>query len=465
MAGDTLQQLLQMIQYLYPAQAQYLQPGMQTQVGGGVPVATPTPAGTPTPRAPAVGGIPVTKQNNRRYGGSPQPAPLQNTYGDFMRRANEAMRGTSTFAQPGGVPVVTRPGSPYAMEPIGEAPGWATKNIWDAIAQGRNPLEGVPQDEWPNALDVLQNVMPFLQMQNQQRNTATAQDQWNTQFVAGRDDQAWNQWLQEQQMNTGQRNWEASRNDQLNQVGYSNALQTFQTNEDVRRYNQQFDATRGDTAFNQWLQQQQLGQQGQQIGMQGRQIDLQAQQDAFVRDMQLRGFDAQQAQTAWTNAFSQTQADRAQGNWGQEFQANRADAAWGQGFQQNQADRAQNNWGQEFAANRADAAWGQGFQEKQYGEGVRQFDTNQGNWTKQYDANRADTAWGQGFQEKQHGEGVRQFDTTLARQDALDKWNQAFSQGQFDWSKQMDERRNALQEEGQYLGAFGRKFGPAISNM
>lgn len=367
-------------------------------VGGGMP-------GADTLRYIAMG---------QRYPSSSVPR-----YGDVNIPPYPTMQNPSNYN--GGRTGITFDNTPP------QPPDWTTLPVWGG--QG-NPLNNVPLDEWPTALQVAQLG------QYERRN---AFDQSNT---------------------------------LANQA------------EAIRQWNLQYGSNQEQSAFDRWLAQQQLamqqGQSGQDNSYRNRQLDLQAALQNFQMGPQ---WQQQVQQQGVDNIYRQQQADLQQGNFLQQFGANRADTAWNQGFQQNEANRAYDEWLQQFGANRADTAWNQGFQQQQFGEGQRQFDVGQGNWQKSYDANRHDALWGQGFQEKQLGENTRQFDTTFgegqrqfnvgqenwgkefARQNALDSWSQAFQQAGFDWNKQRAGETDNLQRELASMGAFGRKFGPNISAM
>ena len=53
----------------------------------------------------------------------------------------------------------------------------------------------------------------------------------------------------------------------------------------------------------------------------------------------------------------------------------------------------------------------------------------------------------------------------MERNQAVDRWTQAFQQAQQDWNKTDAEAKNRLQDQGQNLGAFGRRFGPNVAYM
>lgn len=198
-----------------------------------------------------------------------------------------------------------------------------------------------------------------------------------------------------------------------------------------------YQAGRQDRGFDQWLAAQQLAQQGGQLGADNawrqRQLDLQAQMQAHQLGPQ---WQAQQAQQGWQNQFQ----DR-------DWQAAQAQQAWANQFNQQQLGEDTRRWGMGFD------------------EGRRQFDVGQGNWQQQFQAGRDDALWSRGFSERQFGEDTRRWDTDFARQQALDQWNQAFATGQFDWQKARAVEQDALQREGMAMGAFGRRFGPAVGSM
>lgn len=364
----------------------------------------------------AAGGLPAwvqTQQNNRRYGGSPLPAPAPATYEDFVKRAQAAQLGNSRF----GAQMTPVPGTRYTpaelpgpAAPAPEPTPWWQQPLWQYTPGGANPLANVPNDPDQRAayLDSLDMAYQWARMGNDQQVAAQQLGENQRQFDAG------------------QQNWLA-----------------------------QFGAGRQDQAFQNWLAQQQLDMQrtqaGADNGWRNRQLDLQAALQNFQTGPQ---WQSQEQQRGIDNAYRQAQMDQAGNQWSQEYQRAinndfNQNQQWLQQFQEAQrlANQQQSNWTQQFGADRADAAWNQGFQQ-------RQADQSQNNWQTQWTANREDTAW-----QKQQSEAE------AARQRALDQWNQAFSQAQFDYTKQRAGEQDALQRETTAMGTFNRRFGPNIAAM
>lgn len=153
-----------------------------------------------------------------------------------------------------------------------------------------------------------------------------------------------------------------------------------------------------------------------------------------------RNFGANQAQNAFQNQLARDQYNTGVGQWDRNFNAQQGQQGWQNNFQQNEANRAADQWGQTFGANQAQQGWN------------NQFQTGR--------ANAADSQWGQTFGANENQRGIEN-----TRNAALDQWNQAFSQAGFDWRKQQDTEQNRLQDQGQNLAAFGRRFGPNVSYM
>lgn len=144
----------------------------------------------------------------------------------------------------------------------------------------------------------------------------------------------------------------------------------------------------------------------------------------------------------WDRNFNANQAQQGIQNnqWDRTFGSNEAQRGWQNNFTQNEANRAADQWGQTFGANQAQQGWN------------NQYQTGR--------ANAADSQWGQTFGANENQRGIEN-----TRNAALDQWNQAFSQAGFDWRKQQDTEQNRLQDQGQNLAAFGRRFGPNVSYM
>lgn len=146
------------------------------------------------------------------------------------------------------------------------------------------------------------------------------------------------------------------------------------------------------------------------------------------------------ADAAAARARDEAQRAQQQSQWAASFGANQAQQGWQNNFQTTEAQRQADQWGQTFNANNAQNAWSNNFQQGR--------------------ANTQDAQWGQQFDRS-----GRQWDAEYARNQALDQWNQAFSQAGFDWQKQQGAEQNRLTEQGQNLGAFGRRFGPNVAYM
>ena len=153
-----------------------------------------------------------------------------------------------------------------------------------------------------------------------------------------------------------------------------------------------------------------------------------------------QNFGANQAQNAFQNQLARDQYNTGVGQWDRNFNAQQGQQGWQNNFTQNEANRNADQWGQTFGANQANTAWNQ------------QYQTGR--------ANASDSQWGQNFGANENQRGIEN-----TRNQALDQWNQAFSQAGFDWRKQQDTEQNRLQDQGQNLAAFGRRFGPNVSYM
>jgi len=151
-------------------------------------------------------------------------------------------------------------------------------------------------------------------------------------------------------------------------------------------------------------------------------------------------FGANEAQRAFANQLARDQYNTGNSQWDRNFNAQQGQQGWQNNFTQNEANRAADQWGRTFDANQANNQWNQ------------QFQTGR--------ANAADSQWGQQFDRS-----GQQWNSEFERNKALDQWNQAFSQAGFDWKKQQDAEQNRLQDQGQNLAAFGRRFGPNVSYM
>jgi len=82
------------------------------------------------------------------------------------------------------------------------------------------------------------------------------------------------------------------------------------------------------------------------------------------------------------------------------------------------------------------------------------FQQNADQWNQKLAADQA-----------QNARLAEQWQKEMARNQAVDQWTQAFQQAQQDWNKTDAEARNRLTDQGQNLGAFGRRFGPNVSYM
>jgi len=151
-------------------------------------------------------------------------------------------------------------------------------------------------------------------------------------------------------------------------------------------------------------------------------------------------FGANENQRAFANQLARDQYNTGNSQWDRNFNAQQGQQGWQNNFTQNEANRAADQWGQQFGANQAQNAWN------------NQFQTGR--------ANAADSQWGQQFDRS-----GQQWNSEFERNKALDQWNQAFSQAGFDWQKQNATEQNRLQDQGQNLAAFGRRFGPNVSYM
>ena len=177
-------------------------------------------------------------------------------------------------------------------------------------------------------------------------------------------------------------------------------------------------------------------QQGVQNNQWDRTFDANQGQQGIQNSQWDRNFGAQQNQ----QAFNQAQQGIQNNQWDRTFGSNEAQRGWQNTFNQNEANRQADQWGQTFGANQAQQGWN------------NQYQTGR--------ANAADSQWGQTFGANENQRGIEN-----TRNAALDQWNQAFSQAGFDWRKQQDTEQNRLQDQGQNLAAFGRRFGPNVSYM
>ena len=84
----------------------------------------------------------------------------------------------------------------------------------------------------------------------------------------------------------------------------------------------------------------------------------------------------------------------------------------------------------------------------------RTFQQNADQWNQKLAADQA-----------QNARLAEQWQKEMERNQAVDRWTQAFQQAQQDWNKTDAEAKNRLQNQGQNLGAFGRRFGPNVSYM
>lgn len=239
-----------------------------------------------------------------------------------------------------------------------------------------------------------------------------ANDQWERQFAAGREDAAWNKEFQQKQFDY---------NRDLNDRNF-----TYQQERDRAADNQwqlTFDAGREDAAWNR--------------GMQEKQYAAQRSDAAYNRQFNERQYADQRSDTAWQQRFQTQQYSdqRADVDWNRQFQTQqyadqRADVAWQQRFQSRQYEdqRADVAWNQEFnerqfAAQRADVAWNQAFQSQQYADQRSDVAYNRAFNEQQYADQRADVAYNREFNERQ----------LEAQQE---QWRE-----QFDYNRMSDEQR------------------------
>ena len=166
----------------------------------------------------------------------------------------------------------------------------------------------------------------------------------------------------------------------------------------------------------------------------------------------------QRQQVAQQGQQWQSEFDAGNKQWGQEF--DRQGQQWNQTFGegQRQFNVGADQWGQTF--NRQGQQWDQNF-----GENQRQFNVGADQWGRTFGENQRQfnvgaDQWGQTF--NRQGD---QWNQTFQRDEALNKWDQAFKQAQADWGKTQDLEQNRLADQGQAYGAFNRKFGPNVGYM
>lgn len=173
-------------------------------------------------------------------------------------------------------------------------------------------------------------------------------------------------------------------------------------------------------------------------------------------------------------AADQQQAQQDQ--WERQFAANREDTAWNQAFQQSQADyqrerdkNADNQWQLTFNAGREDAAWNKAMQERQYGDQRADVLYNREFNERQYADQRADVDWNRQFQTQQYADQRadvaynREFnERQYADQRADTAWNQAFQTQQYTdqradvaYNREFNERQYADQRSDV---AYNREF-------
>lgn len=241
-----------------------------------------------------------------------------------------------------------------------------------------------------------------------------ANDQWERQFAAGREDAAWNKEFQQKQFDY---------NRDLNDKNF-----TYQQERDRAADNQwqlTFNAGREDAAWNR--------------GMQEKQYAAQRSDAAYNRQFNERQYADQRADTAWQQRFQTQQYSdqREDVDWNRQFQTQqyadqRADTAWQQNFQTRQ-----------YADQRADVAWQQDFQTRQYADQRADVAWNQGFNERQFAAQRADAAWNQAFQSQQYAD---------QRSDVA--YNRAFNEQQYAdqradvaYNREFNERQLEAQQE------------------
>ena len=197
-----------------------------------------------------------------------------------------------------------------------------------------------------------------------------ANEQWERQFAAGREDADWNKNFQQQQFDY---------NKGLNERNFA-----YQQERDKAADNQwqlTFNAGREDAAWNKGMQEKQYA-------------DQRADAD-WNKAMQERQYGDQRADVAYNRAFNEQQyADqRADTAWQQQFQTQqyadqRSDVAYNRAFNE-----------QQYADQRADVAYNRAFNEQQYADqradaaynrefAERQFEAQQAQWREQFDYNR-----------------------------------------------------------------------------
>ena len=228
------------------------------------------------------------------------------------------------------------------------------------------------------------------------------------------------------------------------QMYYTNQARAFE--EDMLR--RQFDATRQDAGFNQNFQMQDFARQGDQFD---RQFGASREDAAFNRWLQSQDFARQGDQ------------------FNRQFDASRDDAMWDRGFQDRQFNAQNSQFDRQFNASRDDAMWGRGFQDRQFNaqneQWNKEFDLQsrdwerQGNqWNRQFDASREDANWNRGFQERDWNRSGQQWQDQFTQQS--NQWRD-----EFNFQKKNAEEQNRLAEQAQYVGAFGRRFAPAVGSM
>ena len=94
-----------------------------------------------------------------------------------------------------------------------------------------------------------------------------------------------------------------------------------------------------------------------------------------------------------------------------------------------------------------------------------QEDARNAQWAQTFQQNT--DQWNQKLaaEQAQNARLAEQWQKEMERNQAVDRWTQAFQQAQQDWNKTDAEAKNRLQDQGQNLGAFGRRFGPNVAYM
>lgn len=453
-------------------------------------------------------------------GGAPMDPTRAPAQTDGMRYANNAPGGSPMYApmpivqrdagpvqQPGGQPVTGASGQFYDFMqranaalyppfPPAQDPNAWTNQLWQYSQGGGTPFQGVPQEAWPDQMDALGAALPWAQLgqngQQLQFNNGLQNRQFDAQQMqqafermmalrgagSGEQNQAFQQWLATQQlgMQQGQQGVDNTwRNRQMDLQAQQQAFtqmfqqQGFTADQAAQAWNQNFQQGQAGTQQGNWLAQfqNQVGQQGVdnsyrqneadrgwQQWMQQYGLNQNAQQ--FGQDYQNRQLGEGQRQFDTGTQLTREQMAQAAQQFAQQYDL--SNRQFGENIRMNDINTNMQQVAQMF---------NQDYQNRQLGEGQRQYNIGQENWQNQFGAQRADTAWNQDYQNRQMGEGQRQFDVGQGNwqnqfnaQRADTAWTQAFNTTQSEWQKQMDQERNNIQKEGQYLSAFGRRIAP-----